>query len=277
MEEAKEAGEGATSRGDGAEQRKIFCFTANYYWMDRGAFLNSRKSISLLRSADQLPENEYSFRLVYKTFLVDLAKSKDEIYAGFDYTRAVCPIKKAIKAGVVVRRAESAEDKLRYYEFYRAFAEDPKRKNQILAVQKDELDKLDILYATSASGDYLGGIGLLPSADRRYLLAKYSATLHKFNEQDLLVWEAIQHAKDEGFAFFDLSWMLPSDDPNSMQYRLFQYKKKFGGDLVDFYSYVRLNGLMKLLGPPFRLVLRHFFDDNINNLALLLKKLGAFK
>lgn len=259
-----------------AEHRKLLCFTLSYYWMDPTAWAASASGIALLRSCEELPERRYSLRITYKTFLVDLAQSKEEIFARFDYTRAVCPIRKASKAGVVVRRAETAAEKERYYEFYRAFADDPKRKNRILLIQREELPLLEILYALSSQGEYLGGVGLLPSADRRYLLAKYSATLHKCCEQDLLVWQAIQFAKDAGFSFFDLSWMLPSDDPASQQYRLFQYKKKFGGDLVDFYSYVRLRGAFRLLGPMFRAVLRWPFRGDIDRLALYLKKMRIF-
>lgn len=259
------------------EKRRLLCFTINYYWMDIPSFLNSRNMVSLLRTSETLGKDRYSFRLVYKTFLVDLGRTKEEIYAGFDYTRAVCPIKKAMKAGVTVKRAGTEEEKNRYYEFYRAFANDPKRKNRILVVQREELDKLEILYAISREGEYLGGIGLLPSADRRFLLAKYSATLHKCSEQDLLVWEAIQYAKDAGFSFFDLSWMLPSDDEQSQQYRLFQYKKKFGGDLVDFYSYVSLKGPATLLGVLFQGILSLFFGGNIDRFALFAKRYGVFK
>ena len=260
-----------------AEKRRLLFLSINYYWMDTASFLRSGEMISLLRTCDALPEQEYSLRIVYKTFLVDLSKSKDEIFSGFDYTRAVCPIKKAIKGGVVVKRAETAGEKLRYYDFYRAFAEDPKRKNRILVVQRGELDRLEIMYAVAADGEYLGGIGLLPSTDGRYLLAKYSATLHRCCEQDLLVWHAIQYAKDAGFSFFDLSWMLPSEDQNSQQYRLFQYKKKFGGDLVDFYSYVSLKGPCRMLGFFFQTILRHLFHGDIDRFALFLKKMTVFK
>jgi lipid II:glycine glycyltransferase (peptidoglycan interpeptide bridge formation enzyme) len=208
---------------------------------------------------------------------VDLNRSTDEIFAGFDYTRAVCPIKKAAKHGIVIKQAETDREKERYFEFYRSFAEHPKRKGKILVIQRHELDFLTVLYALSPEGDYLGGIGLLPSADGRYLLAKYSATLHRCCEQDLLVWHAIQYAKEHRYAWFDLSWMLPTEDTNSDQYRLYQYKKKFGGELVDFYAYVRFSALFAIPGKLFSLALAVLFGGDINRFSLFLKKIRMFR
>lgn len=259
------------------EQRRLLFFTLNYYWMDTGAYLKSRKSISLLRTHDELPEGEYFLKIRYKTILIDLSQTKEEIYAAFDNTGARYKINKAIKSGIKVKRAETAAEKQKFYDFYQKFIEDPKRKNKILALQQNELDKLNIFNAFSAEGEYLGGIGLLPSPDGRYLLYKYAATLHRFCENELLLWHAIQFAKDAGYSWFDMSWFRLTEDKESDQYRLYQFKKKFGGNMVDFYSYVRFRGRLILPGLIFKVVLKHLFADDINNVALLLKRLKLFK
>ncbi len=131
---------------------------------------------------------------------------------------------------------------------------------------------MDIFYAVSAEGDYLGGIGLLPSADGRYLLYKYAATLHRFCENELLIWHAIQYAKDDRYSYFDMSWMWATDDKNSDQYRLYQFKKKFGGSLADFYTYVKLRGFLIIPGIIFKLILDFFFKGDMIKFTLLLKK-----
>ena len=259
------------------ERRTLLCFTLNYYWMDTGAFRKSRQYISLLRSHDELPDNEYFLKIPYKTFLIDLSKSKDAIYAAFDYTGARYKINKAFKNGVVVRRAETAAEKQQFHDFYQAFAEDPSRKNKILVLQKSELDSLEIFYAVSAKGEYLGGIGLLPSPDRRYVLYKYAATVHRFCENELMLWHAIQYAKDARYAWFDMSWMWSTDDKTSDQYRLYQFKKKFGGDLVPFYTYVKLRGPFIIPGMLFKLILQVFFKGDIIKVTLLLKRMRVFK
>ena len=260
-----------------AEKRKLLFFTIYYYWMDKEAFLKSDKCISLLRTHEQLPRDEYQHKINYKTFLVDLSKTKEEIFSRFEYTSARYKINKAVKNGVVVALAKGEDEKRRFYDFYQEFLEHPDRKNKILGLKEKELEKLVVLQATSAQGEYLGGIGLLPSPDGRYLLYKYAGTSRRFCENDLLVWHAIQYAKDAGFAYFDMSWMGRIDDKEGKQYQLFQYKKKFGGDLVDFYSFVKLKGVFKIPGYLFDLVLKYAFHDDINNLTLCLKKIRVFR
>lgn len=245
--------------------------------MDTEAFRKSRRYISLLRSHEELPKKEYFLKIPYKTFLIDLSKSKDEIYSAFDYTGARYKINKALKNGVVVRRAETASEKQKFHDFYRAFVEDPTRKNKILILQKNELDSLEIFYAVSAEGEYLGGIGLLPSHDRRYLLYKYAATLHRFCENELMLWHAIQYAKDARYAYFDMSWIWPTEDKNSKLYRLYQFKKKFGGNLVPFYTYVQLRGPFIIPGLLFRLILNHLFKGDLIKFTLLLKRIRVFR
>ena len=225
---------------DFAEKRKLFCFTVHYYWMDKDAFLKSDKSIALLRTHDELPRKEYQQKISYKTFLIDLSQTKQEIFSRFEYTSARYKINKAVKNGVAVTLAQGEADKKRFYAFYQEFLEHPDRKDKILALKERELERLVVFQATSPQGEYLGGIGLLPSPDKRYLLYKYAASTRKFCENDLLLWHAIQYAKDAGFAYFDMSWMGRIDDKESKQYQLYQYKKKFGGELVDFYSFVKL-------------------------------------
>ena len=259
------------------EKRRLFFFTLNYYWMDIEAYRKSPYAISLLRSHDELPQKEYFLKIRYVTFLIDLSKTKEEIYSAFDYTGARYKINKAQKSGVRVKKAETSAEKELFFNFYQTFAEDPKRKNKILVLQENELDRLDVFYAVSSEGEYLGGIALLPSVDKRYLLYKYSATLHRHCENELLLWHAIQYAKDVSCSYFDMSWMWPTEDKNSDQYRLYQFKKKFGGTLVPFYTYVKLRGPVKVLGIPFKFILTLFFRNDLNDFALFLKRLKIFK
>ncbi len=259
---------------DRVEKRKLSFLTVYYYWLDKEAYLKSKNYISILRTYDELSENEYFFKIGYKTFLIDLIKSKDEIYSAFDHKRQ---INKAIKSGMLIKQAVSYEEKLNFFNFYQKFAEDPKRKDQILVLQKNELEKLAIFYAVSAEREYLGGIGLLSSFDNRYLLYKYGATVHRCNESEYLMWNAIQYAKDNGYSFFDTSWFQPTEDKNSVLYRLYQFKKKFGGDCVDFYTYVNLGQPFIIPGLLFKFILKYFFKGNLHNLTLFLKKLHFFK
>jgi len=259
------------------EKRKLLFLTLNYYWMDTEGFLKSTDRIALLRTHDMLPPGEYFHRLDYKTFLIDLRRSTEQLLSSLDYKSARYPINRALKSGIAVKFAEDRPEKERFFRFYQDFIEGPGHRNQVLALQQDELERLVVLYAVSSQGEYLGGIGLLPSPDGRYLLYKYSATKRRFCENDLLVWQAILHAKEAGYTYFDMSWMGNVDGSDDKQRRLFQYKKKFGGELVPFYSYVKVRGVLKIPGLFFKIILKRLFKDDINNLALLLKRTWIFR
>ena len=259
------------------ETRKLFFFTLSYYWMNKEAFLATHQRIALLRTHEELSQNEFHLRFCYKTFLIDLSKTKEDIFAAFDAKGARYEIRKASRCGVIVKQATSATEKMQFYDFYQEFVEHPQRKGKILVLQKSELARLHVFFALSAEGEYLGGIGLLPSPDGRLLLYKYAATLHRTSENELMLWQAIQYAKDAGFEFFDMSWMTLTDDKASDAYRLYRFKRKFGGELVDFYTYVKFNGALKLLAKPFEWALNRFFGGDINQFALFLKKIKVFK
>ncbi len=57
-----------------------------------------------------------------------------------------------------------------------------------------------------------GGIGLISSPDGRFLVYKYAATLHRSGENELLLWQGIQYAKDNDFSYFDMSQMTLTED-----------------------------------------------------------------
>ena len=144
------------------EKRKFLFFTLSYFWLDTQAYCKTREYIALLRTHDELPRSEYHLKFCYKTFLVDLSQTKEEIFAAFDATGARYKIRKALRSGVIVNQAKTFAEKMQFYEFYQAFVEDPIRKNKILVLQKSELSRLHIFYALSEKGEFLGGVGSAP-------------------------------------------------------------------------------------------------------------------
>jgi peptidoglycan pentaglycine glycine transferase (the first glycine) len=257
------------------EKRKLFFLTLNYYWLDVHSYIQSKNLISILKTYQEIPEHEYDLKIEHKTFLIDLHKTKEEIFSAFGSARY--RIHKSIKCGVVIQRAETVGEKRRFYEFYREFVEVPSRKDKILVLQESELDKIEVFFAMSAEGEYLGGIGLLPSIDRCYLYYKYGATTHKYCEGDLLMWHAILYAKENNYVNFDMSYVYPEADKNSDQYGLYRFKKKFGGTLVSFYTYIKVRAPFNVLVTFFKMILQYFFENNMNDFALWLKKLKVFR
>ena len=258
------------------EKRRLLCFTLNYHWLDKPAYLKSTEQVVLLRSHEQLPRCDYHLQFRYQTFLIDLSQTLEDIYSAFHAKSARYSIRKAIRDGVVVKPAETTAEKLQFFEFYQLFARHPKRKDKMLILQKSELDRLRrpclvcrwrcIRRRRAAAVTY-----------GRYCLYKYGATLHRCCENELLVWQAIQYAAKSTDSNTLHSWTAPTDDQNSDMHRLYLFKRKFGGEPVDFYTYVKFNGPVRALARPFDLVLKYCFDDDINTLALFLKKFKVFK
>ena len=129
------------------EKRRLLCFTLNYHWLDKPAYLKSTEQVVLLRSHEQLPRCDYHLRFRYQTFLIDLSQTLEDIYSAFHAKSARYSIRKAIRDGVVVKPAETTAEKLQFFEFYQSFARQPKRKDKMLVLQKTELDRLLIFYA----------------------------------------------------------------------------------------------------------------------------------
>ena len=56
-----------------------------------------------------------------------------------------------------------------------------------------------------------------------------------------------------------------------------KFKKKFGGELIDSYTYFKMNGLYKLIYFPFKYILLWFFKDDMNEMTIWLNKRGLIK
>lgn len=137
---------------DRVEKRKLSFLTVYYYWLDKEAYLKSKNYISILRTYDELSENEYFFKIGYKTFLIDLIKSKDEIYSAFDHKRQ---INKAIKSGMLIKQAVSYEEKLNFFNFYQKFAEIRKGKTKSSSFKKMNLKNWQYFMPFPLKGNIL--------------------------------------------------------------------------------------------------------------------------
>ena len=63
----------------------------------------------------------------------------------------------------------------------------------------------------------------------------------------MIIWEAIKHAKSEGFEFFDLGGINPNSEKQKDIF-LAQFKEAFGGERKEcFYYYKVYSKLLKFL------------------------------
>ncbi|MBT4338451.1 MAG: peptidoglycan bridge formation glycyltransferase FemA/FemB family protein [Bacteroidetes bacterium] len=248
-------------------ERKILWFTLFDYWFEVDNFINSSPALSILRTNKQLDKKQYSVKICEKTFLTDLSKTETEIFSSFKQKSAKYPIKKAEKIGVEVILALTIETKENFKKFLSDFA----KERNIPAFAKDEsLEHYDIFNAYSSTKEYLGGIACIFDSNKEIFRYKYGATLYKYSENDLLIWKAMQYAKKNGYHYFDMGG-VPVKADSSSQGR-YKFKEKFGGELVDFYTYIKVSGPLRILFFLSKIFVYVFFKNDYNNMISFINK-----
>ena len=248
-------------------KRKILWFSLIDYWFELDNFIKSNSSLSILRTNKKLDKRLYTLKILERTFLTDLSKTEEEIFSCFKQKSAKYPIKKAEKIGVEVVVAQTIEEKNKFRNFLTDFA----NKKKIPGFANNEsLENYEIFNAFSPDNEYLGGIACIYDSNKDIFRYKYGGTLYKYNENDLLIWVAMKYAKDKGYNYFDMGGVpLKTSNLNSGRYK---FKEKFGGELVDFYTYIKLSGLLKVPFVFSNILVFIFFKNDYNNLIKFINK-----
>lgn len=172
------------------------------------------------------------------TVYIDLNKSIDDIWGNDIISKNRNVIRKAKKFGLTVNFDNDMNtfkeiymktmDKVSaqgYYYFNEAYYKALNNVNNVCINVKFE-------NKTVASGIFMMGDEIfhyhLSGSLREYL---------KYAPNNLMLWSAIQYAKDNGFSKFHLGGGLS----NSVQDNLYKFKKSFGKDVTDFYIGTRIH------------------------------------
>lgn len=239
-------------------------------WFDTQAFCQSEDAIVCLHSNDSIPSNLYQFKLISNTFILDISESPEKIFANFEYKSCRYPINKAKRDGIHVWKAVTEEEKRKYLEFQNCFC----REKQIPLVSKEDVEQLEIYCAETPELDFLGGCAFLVSEVSHLVRYKYGATAHKLNANEAILWKAISDYHEMGFKWFDFGGCIPTEDKNSYYYRHYCFKKKFGGKLVESYTYFKMKSYWKGLWWVLQIMLKVFGKEDINGLIVELNKRG---
>ncbi len=186
-------------------------------------------------------------RKEWGTFLIDLAKSADELWRAVDHSARKL-VNRTREDGVKVKAVETQAE-LRAY--YRCVNESRKRARvppyayddalftnwkkygvgEILIATKDE-DVLAGLGTTFFNG-YVNEWGAGQS-DR--------AIAQKIYASDLLKWSVIETAKKRGDRYYDLTGANPEPLPGSKEAGIYKYKQKWGGEFKRYGVYSLAGG-----------------------------------
>lgn len=241
-------------------KKKVAFLTIHDVWFDTECFKQSKFAISALHTNDTLEKKDYDFKQSTKTFLLDISQEEETIFSKFEYKSARYAINKANRDGVTVHKIHTEEEKKQYMAFQKEFCE----QKGIPYLHEEELESLTGYYALSADHEYLGACAFIESRDGKTVRYKYGATKHELNANEMILWEAIREYHRRGFQFFDFGGCVPTDDKESYYYRHYHFKKKFGGELIDSYTYFKIRGVYRIFYYIFDKFVQIFFKGDVN-------------
>ncbi len=211
--------------------RRILGLTVQEYWFDTAAFLRSDADIALLRTNETVVL--YDAEIPEKTIHLDLSRPIDDLFAALS-PRTRHSITKS-ERDCVLSRIQSDEDRLRFFEAYESFA----KRNRLLVPRREEEQGLDIFVARDFSGAILHAAAFIPFKTAGIYRYRYSLAFQKSQANAGLLWHALSHAKESGFAAFDLGGIPRSGLSGKKYAAILFFKSQFGGIPVDIHLYLR--------------------------------------
>lgn len=173
------------------------------------------------------------------TSMVSLALTIEELRSNLRKTTRQM-IKKAEESKVAVK---TYTDLSRWSEFMQLFKETAQRQKitpHSLSYMKKQLETFSgdgqaKLYLAEVGGKAMAGAIIISyHGTSIYLHAASTSEGRKIGAAQLLVWTAIQDAKEEGNSFFDLWGVAPSEDPSHPWAGISIFKFGFGGETVSY-------------------------------------------
>lgn len=223
--------------------KRVLFFKIHDIWFDEEKFKNSKYNIVILHTNADIG-SKYQFKFVGHTFLLNIEEDEEIIFKKLDYKSARYAINRAKRDGVIVKKIESDQERKEYVEFQKTFCAE----KEIPMFHEDELNELISYYAISKDGEYLGACSFIADPYKETVRYKYGATKHKLSANEIILWTAICDFHNEGYKLFDFGGVIEGGKSSDEYKGYYQFKKKFGGDFVESYSYIKTNGVYKFWG-----------------------------
>jgi lipid II:glycine glycyltransferase (peptidoglycan interpeptide bridge formation enzyme) len=96
-----------------------------------------------------------------------------------------------------------------------------------------------VMFLARADGAPLAAATFVLSPDRCVQIHGASTrdrALTPKNGPTAVFWEAMRHATERGCTTFDMGAVTPTDDPSHAHYSVFEYKRLWGGQLVEHHA-----------------------------------------
>ena len=175
------------------------------------------------------------------TSVIDLTRPLEDIRSGMRAKFILSQIEKGIRRGITV---EKSDDLAAFYPVYLRF-----RKGKNLARERfATLKENGILFLASYEGRLVAGGVFIGDGEnmRAWVLASERLETMEGRQRDIIgeanrmvLSEAIQYAKHEGYRRFDLGGIEPDSQKTSAR-SLAEFKEGFGGERQHAYYYYRI-------------------------------------
>lgn len=187
---------------------------------------------------DEIFERNSFKRIDHLNYIIDLNKKIDDIWNGV-YSKRKNEIRKGKKEGLTVTEINYDSDLQKAYDILKGIYKKAKLplpqydyfKN---ALEVQNSDKILRIMGGYSGGNLVGVMLLLCFNDRVYnWYAASNPEYYKIYPNDVITWEAIKWASENGYKLFDFGG---AGNP-AKEYGVRDFKKKFGGAEVNFGRY----------------------------------------
>lgn len=179
------------------------------------------------------------------TFLVDLSQDEEEMWRKM-HKKTRNAIRKAEKEGVTVREIADRDLLPHFYRPYRVVSERVRKFHSYtifpLSVFQRFFDSsresgFARFFVADWNGQIIAGDMVICFGDS--MLAYQGGMLREHSAlqaPSALVWHCIRRGKAEGFRYYDMGGCTPGLDRSDSRYSVYAFKKRFAGELVQFYN-----------------------------------------
>lgn len=221
-------------------ESKRYIFKTKTIWFSDAPFdVSGYDGVSFHACTEDVDLEGFS-KQEFTTLVIDLTQELDTIWKDMSKSSCRYSINKAKKEGVTVRVNQN------YKEFYSINSEFRKEKGlSKFDVDIEFMKRNGILFISEYQGKIMGGqfylcdgnsIRWLLGASKRLEETGHMRTLIG-NANRLMIWQAINYAKDNKISNFDLGGYYTGEIPDSQKHSINVFKKSFGGELVTHYIY----------------------------------------
>ena len=230
--------------------------------------LGNKAAISLIKRYDEITKTKVLYNRIYPlfennlfeilpqcgyrnegdlNFIINLNKSEDEIWTSMHRKRRY-GVRKAKKNNVVIKEAEGYNDLNAFYKLLEetsANAKIPIKDFKLFCNIHEILvpKGLAKIFLASYNGIYIAGILVLTYNNVIY--DWYACSTRKFVHlypNEYLVWHVLSWGANNGYSTFDFGGAGNPDEKYSVR----DFKKKFGGKLVNYRKYTKVIKPLKL-------------------------------